>query len=102
MKSKRIDFARSSSVARWWIFLCLMLVLVPAFAQACHLHPGNLANETKQCSVCQMAHTPLQLVLVVPLAVAFKTPAVLPSVAVLEPRCVLTSFSLFCRPPPQV
>src|ERR1700686_1225458 len=96
----RINFAHSSAVSRWLMVLCLLLALLPAFAQAFHSHSGNVASEAKQCSVCQVAHAPLQLVLTAPLLLVFKTTALLPNVAVLEPRCVLASFSLFCRPPP--
>src|SRR5258708_37858230 len=70
------------------------------FAQAFHVHRGDLAGETRQCSVCQVAHAGLQPVLIVPLLVTFKIVAFLPALAAPEAKCGLASFSLFCRPPP--
>jgi hypothetical protein len=100
VKSNKLNSPHASAVPLWAVIICLVLVTVPACAQAFHVHRGDLASETKQCSVCQIAHTALQLVLIVSLLFTFKTVALLPALAALGAKPVLASFALFCRPPP--
>jgi len=100
VKIKKLNSPHPSKAPVWAVLFCLVLVAVPMFAQAFHVHRGDLAGETRQCSVCQVAHAGLQPVLIVPLLVTFKLVAFLPALAAPEAKCGLASFSLFCRPPP--
>jgi hypothetical protein len=91
-----------SSARRWTAILCLLLVGLVAAAQAVHYHPNEQANDTKHCTICQVAHASAQTG---PVAQFFVTLAVSAFVAHsddADPKPVPDTFSLFSRPPPSL
>jgi hypothetical protein len=102
VKLKQTNFAHLSPAKRWTVLLCFLLLGVAVVAQAFHLHPNELANNAKHCSICQVAHAPVQVVPVAQLSLSLTATAFLSLSADPDPKQGLDSFSLFCRPPPLV
>jgi hypothetical protein len=84
------------------VLVCFLLVGIAVVAQSSHLHPNDLANDAKHCTICQLAHAPVQVVSVVHVAFGLTTTALFTVSADLDPKPALASFSLFSRPPPLV
>jgi hypothetical protein len=93
---------RLSSAKRRTVLVCLLLVGIAVVAQGFHLHPNDLANDAKHCSICQVAHTPVQVVSVAHVAFRLAFTVFFARSSGLGPKPVLASFSLFSRPPPLV
>jgi hypothetical protein len=99
---KQPNFAHLSSAKRWAVLACLLLVGMAIAAQAFHLHSNELANDAKHCTICQVAHAPVQVVSTVHVTFGLTTTALFIFSHDPDPQPVLASFSLFCRPPPLV
>jgi hypothetical protein len=102
VKSKQTNFARMSSAKRWAVLLCLLLAGMAIVAQAFHLHPNELAPDAKHCTICQVAHAPAQVATVAHVALGLTATAFFRFSKDLSPKPILTSVSLFSRPPPVV
>ncbi|HEY6305416.1 MAG TPA: hypothetical protein VI488_03030 [Candidatus Angelobacter sp.] len=91
-----------SSVRRWAVLVCLLLVAITVAAQTFHAHPDEFSAGGKHCSVCQVAHAPARAASTV--HVAFGLARALFFIFFNQPhqKSVVASFSLFCRPPPLV
>jgi hypothetical protein len=100
VKSKETNFARMSSAKRWAVLLCVLLVGMAIAAQAFHLHPNELANDAKHCTICQLAHAPAQVATVAHVALGLTTTAFFKFAKDPGPKPILASVSLFSRPPP--
>jgi len=84
------------------IGLCLFLVVMSAGVQALHIHPADLVNDTKHCSVCQVAHSAIQVPALSALCFSFHATDFLPAAADSDSYNNPASFALFSRPPPLV
>ena len=102
MRLKQPNFAHLSSAKRWAVLACLLLVGMAIAAQAFHLHSNELANDAKHCTICQVAHAPVQVVSTVHVTFGLTTTALFIFSHDPDPQPGLASFSLFCRPPPLV
>jgi hypothetical protein len=102
VRFKKTNPGSLSSVKRWTVVACLLLIAFVTAAQVLHSHPDGLANEARHCTVCQVAHAPANVGLVAQLAVGFTVTAFLSYSADIDPKPLPDSFSLFCRPPPSL
>jgi formate/nitrite transporter FocA (FNT family) len=102
VKSKQAKFERLSSAKRCAVLLCVLLAGIAIVAQAFHLHSNDLANDAKHCTICQVAHAPVQAATVATVALGLPIAAFFVFSNHPDPKPVLASFSLFCRPPPLV
>jgi hypothetical protein len=102
VRFKQANFALLSPARRRVVLLCFLLVGIAIVAQAFHLHPNQLANDAKHCTICQVAHTSVQVVSVAHVAFGLTTTAFFSFSADADPKSVFDSFSLFSRPPPLV
>jgi hypothetical protein len=83
------------------VLVCLIVIGITVAAQALHLHPNELGNEAKHCTICQVTHAPVEVMPVAPVAVPLTASAhLLVSFGDLDPKQSLNSASLYCRPPP--
>jgi hypothetical protein len=102
VKQNLVHHEKLSPGKRLAVVLCFLLIAAATFAQAFHLHPNDLANEAKHCTICQVAHAPAQLAPVAKLPVVLAL-AILPVLSPhRDPKQRLDAFSLFSRPPPLV
>jgi hypothetical protein len=81
--------------------LCLLLVGATFAANASHFHPNDL-SDAKHCSVCQVAHAPMQVVSQAHIIFGLTATAFIAVSAQPSSKAFLTAFSLFSRPPPLV
>jgi hypothetical protein len=103
MKVRRVDTAHLTPARRWVIQICLCLLAVMLLSQALHVHPNDFTQtDVKHCTVCQLAHAPIQATPIPHLTFGLARTAFLSLSADRHPKLVLASFSLFCRPPPLV
>jgi hypothetical protein len=100
MRARRVDSARLSPATRWMALICLLLVGTALVVSALHLHPNDLGSDAKHCSVCQVAHAPMQAVSPAHIVFGLTASAFLAVSAQPRSRTFLTTFSLFSRPPP--
>jgi hypothetical protein len=91
---------RLSRAKRWAVLVCFLLVGIAIVAQSFHLHPNDLANDAKHCTICQVVHAPVQVVSAVHVAFRLAFTVFFTRSSDLGPKPVLASFSLFSRPPP--
>ncbi len=99
---KQANFAHLSSAKRWAVLVCFLLVGIAVVAQAFHLHPNDLANDAKHCTICQVAHAPAQVAPVADVTLGLSTTALFIFSNDPDPKPFVALFSLFSRPPPLV
>jgi hypothetical protein len=99
---KQAKFAHLSPAKRWAVLICFLLIGIAILAQAFHLHPNELANDAKHCTICQVAHASVQVMPAAQLSFDLTATAFLNVSADPDPKQVLDSLSLFCRPPPLI
>lgn len=81
--------------------VCVLLILFVATAQVVHVHNGRLTSADRDCSICSVAHSTVQV------AAAFQYAPVFARTAYVSAlKEALQSFRsvpcLFIRPPPSV
>lgn len=98
----QIKQPRSTSVTRWLVLLCLVLVAVVGTAQALHFHADDLAATDKHCPLCQTLHSTTPLVHTLQLNFSFQAVAYFLCRTSSHKQSVYSPFALFSRPPPLV
>ena len=102
VRSKQARMRDVSPTFRWAVLLCLLLVGIAVAAQALHSHTNELASDARHCSMCQIAHAPANVGLVVHLVFRPSASVFLVSLSESQPKTFFASFALFSRPPPAV
>ena len=102
MRARRVDSARLSPAKRWAVLICLLLVGTALVVSALHLHPNDVANDAKHCTVCQVAHAPFQVVSSAHILLGLTATAFFVVSAQSSSKTFFTAFSLFSRPPPLI
>ena len=100
MRFEQTNLERLTPVKRRIALICVLLIAVMIGAQALHAHPNEFSSAAKHCTVCQIAHTSLQVATLAHVDFGLKTTAYLPVSEDPDAPRALDSLPLFCRPPP--